>query len=329
MNFRISPFWWPGLLVFSPFALPWLYKKNITFKRNRERALARNQERIESASLLELPELDFVQLTVLVEWYARKGFLSDAAVSCLFTTNLGAVLMDVGFGPTRPALAHNAEKLGFHMDQIDGLVISHLHPDHMGGVAAQKRRSVTLPESLMPARPKPCFLPEAAQCPGFEPKVVKGPMILPSGMATTGPLARSLFFFGYTEEQALVAKVKGKGLFVFTGCGHPTLEVILEMTGKLSRDPVFAIGGGLHFPISDGRGNKWGIRFQTIAGTGKPPWKQMTDRDLDLTLAAINDIGPNQLLLSGHDVCDHSLDRIKNETRSQTLVLEAGKTYRI
>lgn len=329
MNFRISPIWWPGLLLSSPLALPWLYRKNERFKRNMEIARARNQERIDSASLLDLPELDFIKLTILVEWYAKEGFVSDAGVSCLFTTNLGSVLMDVGFGPTRPALAHNAEKLGFHMDQIDGLVISHLHPDHMGGIAAQKSRSVTIPPSLMPKSPKPCFLPDEAQSPGFEPRVVKEPMLLPSGMATTGPLARSLFVFGYTEEQALVAKVKDKGLFIFTGCGHPTLEVILNMAAKLSPEPIHAIGGGLHFPITDGRGNKWGIRFQTIVGTGKPPWKKMTDQDLDFTLATINNTAPRRLLLSAHDVCDHSLERIKTETSPETLILEAGETYTI
>ena len=30
-----------------------------------------------------------------------------------------------------------------------------------------------------------------------------------------------------TEEQALVARLRGKGLVVVTGCGHPTIEVIL------------------------------------------------------------------------------------------------------
>ena len=154
-------------------------------------------------------------------------------------------------------------------------------------------------------------------------------MMLPGGMATTGPLARSLFMFGYTEEQALVARVKEKGLVVFTGCGHPTLKVIMDMANRLSSDKVHTIGGGLHFPITDGRGNRIGIRFQTIIGTGKPPWQRITDQDLDQTLSVINNIQPKQLLLSGHDVCDHSLDRLKNETMSDSETLMAGATYRI
>ncbi|RJQ55994.1 MAG: hypothetical protein C4521_01360 [Actinobacteria bacterium] len=46
-----------------------------------------------------------------------------------------------------------------------------------------------------------------------------GPRLLEAGVATTGRLARSLFMFGLTEQQALVANVKDKGLVLLTGCG--------------------------------------------------------------------------------------------------------------
>jgi 7,8-dihydropterin-6-yl-methyl-4-(beta-D-ribofuranosyl)aminobenzene 5'-phosphate synthase len=134
--------------------------------------------------------------------------------------------------------------------------------------------------------------------------------------------------FGFTEEQALLARVKGKGLVVFTGCGHPTIEVVLEMVKRLSDEPVYAIGGGLHFPVTGGRGNRAGIQFQTIIGTGKPPWQRITDEDLSRTIAAINKAGPKSVHLSGHDTCDHSLHRMKAELDAETGVLEAGATYR-
>jgi len=86
--------------------------------------------------------------------------------------------------------------------------------------------------------------------------------------------------FGYTEEQTLLARVKGTGLVVFTGCGHPTIEVVLETVRRLSDEPLYGIGGGLHFPVTEGRGNRAGIRFQTIIGTGKPPWQKITDGEL-------------------------------------------------
>jgi 7,8-dihydropterin-6-yl-methyl-4-(beta-D-ribofuranosyl)aminobenzene 5'-phosphate synthase len=328
MHFRISPLWWPVLAVSSPVIGPWLLIRNRHFKDNQTRAAKVNQERISQANHLEMPELDFIELTVLVEWKAKEGFIGDAGVSYLFKTELGSMLYDIGFGPARPALSHNAAKLSFSLDQIDALTISHLHCDHMGGMSAQRSLQVTVPDELMSSMPKPCFLPDKAEAKGFKTKVVEKPQLISAGIASIGPLARSLFIFGYTEEQALLARIKGKGLVVFTGCGHPTIEVILEMVKRLSDEPLYAIAGGLHFPVTEGRGNRVGIRFQTIIGTGKPPWQRITDGDLSRTINAINNASPEKVFLSGHDTCDYALNRMKNELKAQTEVLMAGATYK-
>jgi len=126
----------------------------------------------------------------------------------------------------------------------------------MGGIPAQRRRQVTLPVEMMSQEPKPCFLPDRAEAQGCTAELIETPRVLTAGIATTGPLARSLFMFGYTEEQAVLARIKGKGLAVFTGCGHPTIEVVLEMVSHLSNEPIYTIGGGLHFPVTGGRGNR-------------------------------------------------------------------------
>ncbi|MFO7965148.1 MAG: MBL fold metallo-hydrolase [Desulfobacterales bacterium] len=328
MAFRISPLWWPVLTIASPAVLPWLLVKNRRFKENRAQAAAINAERIEQAEPLNMPELDFLEMTVLVDWHAKEGFAGDSGVSYMFKTELGSMLFDVGFGPTRPALSRNAAKIGFNMEQVDALAISHLHADHMGGIAAQRSGRVTLPDELMPSRQKFCFLPDRADAEGFEAVMIEKPRLISAGIASTGPLARSLFIMGFTEEQALLAKVKDKGLVVFTGCGHPTIEVILEMVGRLSKDPIYAICGGLHFPVTEGRGNRAGIKFQMMAGTGKPPWQRITDEDLSQTISSIKNSGPKRVCLSGHDSCDYALDRMINELDSETEVLKAGESYR-
>jgi 7,8-dihydropterin-6-yl-methyl-4-(beta-D-ribofuranosyl)aminobenzene 5'-phosphate synthase len=274
-----------------------------------------------------MPELDFLELTVLVEWKAREGFMRDAGVSYLFKTDLGSMLYDIGFGPTRQTVTHNAAKLDFHMDKVDALTISHLHADHMGGIPAQRSRQVTVPDEIMSPEIKSCFLPDRAGAKGFKAELVEKPFLLAAGIASTGPLARSLFMFGFTEEQALLARVKDKGLVVFTGCGHPTIEVVLEMVGRLSNEPLYAIGGGLHFPVTGGRGNRAGIQIQTLIGTGKPPWQRITDKDLSRTISTINSAGPKKVYLSGHDTCDHALDRMMKELNAETEILEAGATY--
>jgi len=318
----------PGLTCYSPMVID--QKQQIHGKlENAARAARLNQQRMDAAQPLDLPELEFLEITVLVEWETETGFMGDAGVSYLFKTNLGSMLFDVGFGPSRPSLGHNAEKLEFHLDQVDALAISHFHCDHMGGLKAQQTRQVAIPEDLMPSRDIPCFLPDKGTAPGFESQVVTAPRVLAAGLGSTGPLARSLFMLGYTEEQALVAKVRGKGMVVFTGCGHPTIEVILAMAGRLCDEPLYGIGGGLHFPVTNGRGNRAGIKFQTFMGTGKPPWEKITSGDLDRTIAAINKAHPQKMLLSAHDTCDNSLARMAAELNGETRVLRAGATYRL
>ena len=81
--------------------------------------------------------------------------------------------------------------------------------------------------------------------------------------------------------------------------------------------------------MTSGRGNRAGIQFQTLIGTGKPPWQRIVDEDLSQTIAAINRAGPKRVYLSGHDTCDHALDRMMRELNSETEVLTAGATYRL
>jgi hypothetical protein len=138
MAFRINPLWWPALAVASPLIVPFLAVKNRRFRENRTKAERINRERLERARPIELPALDFIELTVLAEWQKQEGFLGEPGVSYLFRTDMGFLFFDVGFG---------------------------------------------------------------AEC-----------------------------------------RLKSKGLAVFTGCGHPTIEVILEMVRRLSDEPLYAFG---------------------------------------------------------------------------------------
>ena len=329
MAYRISPLWWPLLTLTSPVLVPMLLIRNRRFQKNRHLAREVNLMRINKAKPLELPELELLDLTVLSEWATEEGFMGEAGVSYLFHTNLGSLLYDVGFGPDHQTLARNATKLGVSFDKVDALVISHLHPDHMGGIRASRSKQVAVPKELGAPEGKPCFLPDEAGAEGFKAEVVKEPRLLTAGIASIGPLARSLFFLGWTEEQALLARIKGKGLVIFTGCGHPTIEVILQMVNRLSDEPVYAIGGGLHFPVTHGRGKYKGIQMQMILGTGKAPWRRITDDDLSSTIKSINAAGPKHVFLSAHDTCDYALKRFENELNAEAKVLRTGASYRL
>ncbi len=329
MLFRISPIWWPFLGLLSPALAPFLLKKNRKYRENLDLSGQLNEERINAAQPLDIPELDFLEITVIVDEKAEEGFTGEAGVCYLFRSDRGSLLYDVAFGPERPALVDNATRLGIRLEEIDAVCISHLHPDHMGGLKATRTKQVTIPEELGRPSGQPCYLPDKAEAEGFKCELVRGPQLLSAGIATTGPLARSLFFLGKTEEQALIARIKGKGLVVFTGCGHPTIETIVQMTRKLSDDPIYAIGGGLHFPISGGRGNRLGVQIQTIVGTGKPFWKRINNEDLDKTIDSLNAIRPRKFFPSAHDTCDYALSRMTQELDTETKILSSGKTYKL
>jgi 7,8-dihydropterin-6-yl-methyl-4-(beta-D-ribofuranosyl)aminobenzene 5'-phosphate synthase len=138
-----------------------------------------------------------------------------------------------------------------------------------------------------------------------------------------------LFFFGLMEEQAIVARLEGKGLIVLTGCGHPTIGMILRMVRRLSDEPLYAIGGGLHLPITRSRGRRMGLETQQVFGTGKPIWSRIDEGDLSRTILELNRAAPRRLLLSAHDSCDHALERLEREVDAEVEVLRAGATYEI
>lgn len=329
MSYRVSPVLWPVLALLSPVLVPVLGWKSRRFHAGRKRAASLNAARLDKASALDLPGLQSLDLTVLVEHDRAEGFLGEAGTSYLLRTERGAVLMDVGFAAQRPAFTHNAAKLGISMADIDALLISHIHLDHIGGAAAQRQRRVHLPASFGAGEGKPCYLPDQGRADGFEVRISEGPALIEAGLATTGPLARMLFFLGWCEEQAVLARLKGRGLVVVTGCGHPTLELILAMVRHLSNEPIHALVGGLHLPITGSRAVCGGIQLQCLLGTGKAPWHRITDDDLSRTIQTINDAAPRRLLVSAHDSCDHALDRLASEVHADVETLRAGVTYHL
>jgi len=126
-----------------------------------------------------------------------------------------------------------------------------------------------------------------------------------------------------------MARVRGKGLVLITGCGHPTIEVILQMAKRLSDAPLHAVIGGLHLPVTGGRTRIAGIEIQAVMGTGKPPWQQLGDDEATRAIQALKAGGPKRLLLSAHDTCDHALARMARELDAEVEVLKAGATYKV
>lgn len=74
----------------------------------------------------------------------RKAFLGvpteTSTNAYLVNTGAKLILIDTGagalFGPTLGKLAANLEAAGYKPEQVDDILITHMHPDHVGGLVA-------------------------------------------------------------------------------------------------------------------------------------------------------------------------------------------------
>jgi glyoxylase-like metal-dependent hydrolase (beta-lactamase superfamily II) len=70
-----------------------------------------------------------------------KAPLETSVNAFLINTGSRLVLIDAGagalFGPTLGKLLDNLQAAGYKADQVDDIVITHMHPDHVGGLASE------------------------------------------------------------------------------------------------------------------------------------------------------------------------------------------------
>src|SRR6185312_10784249 len=97
------------------------------------------------ARLSDLGEVDEVSILTLVERLTPdgSGLSGEPGVSYLIHAGGMRVLFDSGLsgGKAESALVHNAQMLGVPLGDLDAVVISHLHLDHVGGLRAVRRRT--------------------------------------------------------------------------------------------------------------------------------------------------------------------------------------------
>jgi 7,8-dihydropterin-6-yl-methyl-4-(beta-D-ribofuranosyl)aminobenzene 5'-phosphate synthase len=217
------------------------------------------------------------------------------------------LLFDTGVSPD--GMTANADRLGVDLGAVQGVVLSHGHFDHAGGLAGLVGRG-PLPMTVHPlvwtrrriavpgtdAVELPTLSRRALEDEGFAVVERREPSLLVDGcVLITGEIDRTTDFergmppphqawdgSGWRhdplvlDDQALVVHVRGRGLVVLTGCGHGgavnTVRHALRLTGV---DRLAALLGGLHLS---------GPAFEPIVGP---------------TVAALSELAPD-LLAPGH-----------------------------
>src|ERR1700761_443359 len=212
------------------------------------------------------------------------GLRAEHGFSALVTVPNGAtrstLLFDAGASPD--GLAVNAGRLGTDVGALQGVVLSHGHFDHTGGLdgLARLRGRAGLPLTVHPAvwtrrrldRPggrgleMPTLSRGALEGEGFTVIERRQPSLLAGAILVTGEVDRVTEFergmppphqawdgHGWRpdpavlDDQALVISVRGRGLVIITGCGHAGVVNIIRHAMRLTGvSRLLAVIGGFH-----------------------------------------------------------------------------------
>jgi 7,8-dihydropterin-6-yl-methyl-4-(beta-D-ribofuranosyl)aminobenzene 5'-phosphate synthase len=272
-----------------------------------------------------------LQILPLVDWNtASPDLRGEAGVSYLVRTDKSTILFDVG-GNLRESdpspLIANMRQLGIKLADIDTVVISHDHVDHVGGRASALSGTFSLDGNKpVDLRGKRVYVPIPMTYPGIKPVAARDPMVIAPGVATIGPITAKLSM-GPVDEQALAIRVEGKGIVLIVGCGHQGLSNLLTRSAQLFEEPIYGIVGGLHYPIPRGRLIVGGVDLQRRAtyGSDSGPTVDDVQREIDILAGK----GPQWVSLSPHDSSDEMIEAFRTKFGARYHDLRVGEAQLI
>ncbi|MEM3731587.1 MAG: MBL fold metallo-hydrolase [Candidatus Bathyarchaeia archaeon] len=228
--------------------------------------------------------VDQVCLKVLVEdsigkSEARKQLIAKHGfsifVEAMVDDTCVNILMDTGSSPE--ALLNNVDVMGVNLRELDAILISHGHYDHMNGlISALKGAGKQIPVFIHPKAFNPKFslkhklkfIGSALNTSKIEeaggiPILSCSPIKIAEGIISTGEIERvtsyekTVGFYSVEEghfvedplmdDQALIIELKENGLIVVTGCAHAGIvNTVLHAQKLADKKEVHAVLGGFH-----------------------------------------------------------------------------------
>jgi 7,8-dihydropterin-6-yl-methyl-4-(beta-D-ribofuranosyl)aminobenzene 5'-phosphate synthase len=145
-------------------------------------------------------------------------------------------------------------------------------------------------------------------------------------VALLPPLPAALFWDDRPVlEQALAVNVRGVGLVLVSGCGHPGTTAMVDLVQEVLEVPLHGVIGGLHLPV-----HPWPRHLpQALTGSPRPPWQPLSDPDIDAAVTRLRAAGASLVAVSGHDSTPYTMGRFAAAFGAGFREVQVGEEIRV
>ena len=177
-----------------------------------------------------------IEILVIYDNYSYRSDLETGwGFSCLIRGMEKTILFDTGGSGAK--LMRNMGKMGVSPEEVDAVILSHIHGDHTGGLEAFLQKNSDVAVYLLDSFPG--RFKKAVKSYGANVVSVQGPLQICQDVFSTGEMGT------FPMEQALVLR-SASGLIILTGCAHPGIVKVVEKAKDLFEKEVLLVMGGFH-----------------------------------------------------------------------------------